>query len=165
MTPITEPLLEGGTDLVAKAFRAAPLSASISRLSRPPFVNTAEDTRIRQDVQNEQNLLKLARLRPYSALPSTPLFSISEIPSSSIETRSAPALARCYPRSFAFYLGNPISSILKILSFCPRYPRDPGNPWFSSDLNGDRIPPRAQLRWRCLPRARWRCSYPVEGLR
>jgi len=24
-----------------------------------------------------------------------------------IETRSAPALARCYPRSFTFYVGNP----------------------------------------------------------
>ena len=24
-----------------------------------------------------------------------------------IETRSAPALTRCYPRSFTFYLGNP----------------------------------------------------------
>src|SRR5206468_11070443 len=26
---------------------------------------------------------------------------------SAFETRSAPNLARCYPRSFAFYLGNP----------------------------------------------------------
>jgi hypothetical protein len=26
---------------------------------------------------------------------------------SAFETRSAPALARCYPRSFTFYLGNP----------------------------------------------------------
>ena len=32
-------------------------------------------------------------------------------PIRSIETRSAPAFSRCYPRSFAFYLGKPISSI------------------------------------------------------
>src|SRR6516162_4394776 len=31
---------------------------------------------------------------------------------SSIETRSAPGLARCYPRSFTFYLGDPISRFL-----------------------------------------------------
>jgi hypothetical protein len=29
-----------------------------------------------------------------------------------IETRSAPALARCYPRSFTFYIGNPFPSFV-----------------------------------------------------
>jgi hypothetical protein len=28
------------------------------------------------------------------------------------ETRSAPALARCFPLSFAFYLGNPFPRLL-----------------------------------------------------
>ena len=32
-------------------------------------------------------------------------------PVSSIETRSLPTLARCYPRSFAFYVADPVSSI------------------------------------------------------
>ena len=32
-------------------------------------------------------------------------------------------------------------------------------------VNAGRTLPRAQLRWCCLPHARWRCSYPVEGLR
>jgi hypothetical protein len=31
--------------------------------------------------------------------------------SDSIETRSFPALARCFPRSFAFYVADPVSSI------------------------------------------------------
>ena len=31
--------------------------------------------------------------------------------SSCVETPSLPTLRRCYPRSFAFYLGKPISSI------------------------------------------------------
>jgi len=30
-----------------------------------------------------------------------------------VETRSAPGLARCYPRSFTFYVANPIRSILR----------------------------------------------------
>ena len=33
------------------------------------------------------------------------------IPFAPIETRSAPAFSRCYPRSFTFYLGKPVSSI------------------------------------------------------
>ncbi len=37
--------------------------------------------------------------------------SMSRHPARSVETRSAPAFSRCYPRSFAFYLGKPISSI------------------------------------------------------
>ena len=41
-----------------------------------------------------------------SLLRSQILRSISEI-LSSIETRSAPAFARRYPRDFTFYLGNP----------------------------------------------------------
>ena len=33
-----------------------------------------------------------------------------------IETRSAPALTRCYPRSFTFYLGNPFPRfVVKVL--------------------------------------------------
>ena len=34
---------------------------------------------------------------------------------SSIETRSLPALARCFPRSFTFYVADPISSIVSRL--------------------------------------------------
>jgi hypothetical protein len=41
-----------------------------------------------------------------------------------IETRSAPALAHRYPRDFTFYLGNPFSSILKILFILSKTLRD-----------------------------------------
>src|SRR5436309_11000084 len=50
-----------------------------------------------------------SRLR--SLLPSQ-LCLLSRKSLSSIETRSAPAFARCYPRSFAFYLGNPFPRFL-----------------------------------------------------
>src|SRR6266550_8345834 len=43
----------------------------------------------------------------------------SEIPFSWIETRSAPALTRCCPGRFTFYLGNPIFlDSAKFCSFC-----------------------------------------------
>ena len=45
-------------------------------------------------------------------------------PLSSIETRSAPALAHRHPRDFTFYLGNPLSSILKILFILSKTLRD-----------------------------------------
>ena len=37
---------------------------------------------------------------------------------SSIETRSAPAVTRCYPCSFTFYLGNPFPRFLVSLFEC-----------------------------------------------
>jgi len=33
---------------------------------------------------------------------------------------------------------------------------------FVVKTNAGRTPPRALRRWCCLPRAQWRCSYPVE---
>ena len=65
-----------------------------------------------------------------------------------------------------------ISALLLYLGF----PSDLRNPFLDSVRirqfrrvgiwsNAGRTLPRAQLRWCCLPRARWRCSYPVEGLR
>jgi hypothetical protein len=36
---------------------------------------------------------------------------------SNIETRSPPALARCFPRSFTFYVADPASSIPKPIFF------------------------------------------------
>jgi hypothetical protein len=45
-------------------------------------------------------------------------------PLSSIETRSTPALAHRHPRDFTFYLGNPLSSILKILFILSKTLRD-----------------------------------------
>ena len=36
--------------------------------------------------------------------------------SANVEIRSAPAVARCYPRDFTFYLGNPSPRFLRSLS-------------------------------------------------
>jgi hypothetical protein len=36
---------------------------------------------------------------------------MSLIPASSIETRSPPVFARCFPRSFTFYVAHPVRSI------------------------------------------------------
>src|SRR5438034_10419286 len=56
--------------------------------------------------------LKLARLPPSLAgYPRSFAFYLRNL-ISSIETRSAPAFARCFPRSFAFYLGNPFPRFL-----------------------------------------------------
>jgi hypothetical protein len=41
-------------------------------------------------------------IRVHSCLPSR-----NHMKAGLIETRSAPALTRCYPHSFTFYLGNP----------------------------------------------------------
>ena len=40
----------------------------------------------------------------------------------------------------------------------------PAGAGFVVKTNAGRTLPRAQLRWCCLPLARWRCSYPVAGL-
>jgi hypothetical protein len=55
--------------------------------------------------------LKLARC-PHSlaAAPRSFTFYVAD-PISSIETRSLPTLARRYPRGFTFYVADPISSI------------------------------------------------------
>ena len=37
-------------------------------------------------------------------------------PNSTIETRSLPTLARCYPRSFTFYVAHPVRSIQTLLT-------------------------------------------------
>ena len=50
--------------------------------------------------------------RSRSLLPSQLYLLSREIPFPRLKTRSAPALARCYPRSFTFYLGNPFPRFL-----------------------------------------------------
>src|SRR6185437_7460256 len=62
--------------------------------------------------------LKLVRFPAHSPLPIAALPSMSLFPKTtfarshgSVETRSLPTLARCFPRSFTFYVAHPIHSI------------------------------------------------------
>ena len=57
--------------------------------------------------------LKLAHRPTRSLLPSR-LYLLSRRPLGSIETRSAPALTRCYPRNFTFYLADPSARLTTI---------------------------------------------------
>jgi hypothetical protein len=68
------------------------------------------------------HVLKLARWQRSLGATHRAFTFYLGIPRSSIETRSAPALTRRYPRSFTFYLGIPGSSILFLLiqNLCSR---------------------------------------------
>ena len=50
------------------------------------------------------------RLQLFAADTATPTFIVRGLPVERIKTHSLPTLARCYPRSFTFYLGNPFET-------------------------------------------------------
>src|SRR4030095_15779816 len=52
----------------------------------------------------------LAALPSTRTIPNRDVFCVAD-PASSIETRSPTTLARCFPRSFAFYVAHPVRSI------------------------------------------------------
>jgi hypothetical protein len=53
----------------------------------------------------------LIRFQPEKPHPLGSAHPCRSHPSGSIETRSLPTLARCFPRSFTFYVADPVSSI------------------------------------------------------